>query len=61
MGWRMAEEVCPREAESCSDAPWWRGRISGDWEAVAVPLACARWRGRQGEASGAGELTREVR
>ena len=30
-------------------------------EAVAVPLVCARWRGRQGETSGAGELAREER
>ena len=46
---------------TCGRAVWWRGRVSGDGEAVAVPLACARWRGRQGEASGAGELAREGR
>ena len=36
-------------------------RVSNDGETVAVPLACARWRGRQGEASGVGELVQEGR
>jgi len=52
----MAEEGWPRAAELCGGAPRWHGRINGDGEAVAVPLACARWRVRQGKASSAGEL-----
>ena len=32
---------------------------SDDGAVVAVPLACARWRGRQGEASGACDLAQE--
>jgi len=53
--------VWPRAVEPCGGAPRWRGSVSGDGEAVAVPLACARWRGRQDETSGAGELAREGR
>ena len=34
---------------------------SNDGAVVAVPLACARWRGRQGEASGVSELAQEGR
>jgi len=52
----MAEEGWQRVAKPCGSASWWRGRVSGDGEAVAVLLMCARWRGRQGEASSAGEL-----
>ena len=37
------------------------GRVSNDGEAVVVPLTCAKWRGRQGEASGASELVPEGR
>ena len=55
------EEVWPHVAELCGGAPWWRGHVSDDGEVVAVSLACARWRGRQGETSGAGELAREGR
>ena len=54
----MAEEGWPRAAELYGGAPWWCGRVNSDGEVVAVPLACARWRGRQGEASDAGELDR---
>ena len=53
------EEVWPRAVESCGGAPRWRDRVNGDGEAVAVPIVCTRWRGRQGEATGAGELARE--
>ena len=49
-------EGWPCAAEPCGGAPRWRGRVNGDGEAVAVPLTCARWRGRQGEASSVGEL-----
>ena len=38
------------------DVPRWHGHVSGDGEAVVVPRACARWRGRQGEASSVDEL-----
>ena len=41
-------------AEPCGGAPRWHGHVSGDGEAVAVPLTCARWRGRQGKASSVG-------
>jgi hypothetical protein len=53
------EEVWPHAAEPCDGTPWWRGRVNDDGEAVAVPLARTSWRGRQGEAHGAGELARE--
>ena len=43
----MVEEVWPRVAEPCSGVPRWHGRVSDDGEAVAVQLACVRWRGRQ--------------
>ena len=46
---------------TCGRAVRWRGRISGDGEAIAIPLVCARWRGRQGETSGAGEIRRDGR
>ena len=45
--------------QPCDGAPRRHGCVSYDGEAVEVPLACARWRGRQGKASGASELARE--
>ena len=54
----MAEEGWPRVAKPCGSAPRWHGHVSSDKEAIAVPLAYARWRERQGETSGVGELDR---
>ena len=50
------EEGWPRVAEPCGGALWWHDHISDDGEAVAVPEEYAKWRGRRGEDSGAGEL-----
>ena len=55
----MTEKGWPRVAEPCGDALRWHGHVSDDGEAVAVLLTCTRWRGRQGEASGVGEMAQE--
>ena len=61
VGWRMMEEGWPRAVEPCGGAPRWHGRISDNGKAIAVPLMCAWWRGRRGEAGGASELAQEGR
>ena len=55
----VGEEGDGEGLATCGGAPRCHGRVSDDGEAVAVWLACARWRGRRGEAGGAGELTRD--
>ena len=56
---RVMEKGWPCAAEPCGDAPQWHDRVSENGEAVVVPLVCARWRGRQGEASGVDEFAPE--
>ena len=61
VGAEEGEEGWPRAVKPCGSSPRRHGRVSDDGEAVAVPLVCARWKGRQDKASGAGELAREGR
>ena len=40
----MAKEMWPHVAKSCGSAPWWRGHVSDDREAVVF-----HWRAQGGE------------
>jgi len=44
---------------TCGRSMRWHGHVSDEGDVVFVRLRRTRWRGSQGDASGAGELARE--